>query len=337
MANILFLDTSDVERQRFARLVASRDDWQAIGVSRLTEAIERCQLHPVDLLVTELFLDDTATSTSESLALLEANAVQSSPRPSDPCRILSRLRDEVPTIPVIAVSDRADEQAVAAAFRAGAVDFLPKQFLDTQLIDAIDRALDIAETTRRKTRQAKLIKNWTVRETKRLRLTSDRKQMPLLAQQLVRWGIDANVLTEADDYRVGVALEEALVNAVVHGNLEVSSKLRELDDDAYEKLIALREQMAPYCDRSVRVGFTRTRNEVRYTIADEGPGFDVSKLPDPTSEEALLKPSGRGILMMRAFMDEVSFNEKGNQVTLAKRRLRTERVQPVHQPQLQES
>ena len=59
--------------------------------------------------------------------------------------------------------------------------------------------------------------------------------------------------------------------------------------------------------------------EAVFVVRDEGPGFDPNSLPDPTDPENLLKPSGRGIMLIRTFMDAVSFNEKGNEVTMVKR------------------
>ena len=54
-----------------------------------------------------------------------------------------------------------------------------------------------------------------------------------------------------------------------------------------------------------------------YTVRDEGPGFDPASLPDPTDPANLDRPCGRGLLLMRTFMDNVIFNDKGNEVTLA--------------------
>ena len=54
-------------------------------------------------------------------------------------------------------------------------------------------------------------------------------------------------------------------------------------------------------------------------IRDEGPGFDPHTLPDPTDAENLLKPSGRGVMLIRTFMDMVGFNESGNEITMIKR------------------
>ena len=60
--------------------------------------------------------------------------------------------------------------------------------------------------------------------------------------------------------------------------------------------------------------------EARFTIRDEGPGFDPAMLSNPTQAENLERCSGRGLLLMRMFMDEVTFNSIGNEVTLVKRR-----------------
>ena len=59
---------------------------------------------------------------------------------------------------------------------------------------------------------------------------------------------------------------------------------------------------------------------MRFVIRDDGQGFDPARLPDPTDPELLERTSGRGVFLMRAFMDEVSFNETGNEATLTKRR-----------------
>ena len=124
--------------------------------------------------------------------------------------------------------------------------------------------------------------------------------------------------------RIGVAVEEALSNAMYHGNLELNSKLRENGVEDYYALAAERRTLAPYRDRVVRVTEMLTADEVRITIHDEGPGFDTGKLTpvaeDPSEDAKFVLPSGRGFMLMQAFMDEVSYNAAGNEVTLVKRR-----------------
>jgi serine/threonine-protein kinase RsbW len=91
-----------------------------------------------------------------------------------------------------------------------------------------------------------------------------------------------------------VALDEAFVNAVKHGNKHDRAKI-------------------------VRVGADLTAVEARFTIEDEGEGFDVTAIPDPLDPANLFKTSGRGVLLMYNIMDEVAFNDRGNRLTLVKR------------------
>jgi anti-sigma regulatory factor (Ser/Thr protein kinase) len=120
--------------------------------------------------------------------------------------------------------------------------------------------------------------------------------------------------------RLAIALEEALTNALYHGNLQVSSELRQRDDQAYHKLAAERRELAPYRERCLHVELKVSPSDVTYIVRDEGPGFDPSTLPDPTDPANLEKPSGRGLLLMQTFMDQVYHNDTGNQVTMVKRR-----------------
>ncbi|MBJ42000.1 MAG: hypothetical protein CMJ80_01665 [Planctomycetaceae bacterium] len=119
---------------------------------------------------------------------------------------------------------------------------------------------------------------------------------------------------------VGMALTEALANAIDHGNLELDSTLREETNSSYRELGARRSQEPLYANRRVKVTAYLSSVEIKLVIQDQGPGFDPSKLPDPTDPENLLKASGRGIMLIKTFMDEVTFSPKGNEITMIKRR-----------------
>jgi serine/threonine-protein kinase RsbW len=94
-------------------------------------------------------------------------------------------------------------------------------------------------------------------------------------------------------FAVRLALEEAVVNAIRHGN----------------KLDPEKKLFVSYLVEDARITIS---------VEDEGPGFDLDSVPDPTAEENLEADHGRGILLMRVYMDEVEYNEKGNRVTLTK-------------------
>lgn len=96
-------------------------------------------------------------------------------------------------------------------------------------------------------------------------------------------------------FGIKLAVEEALVNAIKHGN-----------------------RMDPA--RRVRVAYRVSTQRFDILIADEGPGFDPADVPDPTAAENLERPSGRGLMLMRHYMTEVIFDEPGNAVRMWKLR-----------------
>jgi len=97
--------------------------------------------------------------------------------------------------------------------------------------------------------------------------------------------------SEHDIFSVRIAFEESLANALLHGHQ---------GDDL----------------RGIEVSWKIEDQAVEITVTDEGRGYDPNAIPDPTAEENLKIPSGRGLAMMRAFMDDVQVNEKGNEVKM---------------------
>ena len=98
-----------------------------------------------------------------------------------------------------------------------------------------------------------------------------------------------------------VALDEAFVNAVKHGN-------------KYD------------ADKVVRIECEISQKEARFTVEDEGEGFDVNAIPDPLDPENLFKTSGRGVLFIYNIMDEVAYNERGNRLTMVKKAADNEKM-----------
>jgi anti-sigma regulatory factor (Ser/Thr protein kinase) len=119
--------------------------------------------------------------------------------------------------------------------------------------------------------------------------------------------------------RVSIALREALLNAMDHGNLELDSRLREREGSEYHALAEERRRQPPYRDRRVYVQARETPTEAVYVIRDEGKGFDPSGLPDPLDPANLENVSGRGLLLIRTFMSEVRHNATGNEIMLIQR------------------
>jgi anti-sigma regulatory factor (Ser/Thr protein kinase) len=151
-------------------------------------------------------------------------------------------------------------------------------------------------------------------------LENDRALIPPLVAELTENLTFMGLCDEAERMRVTVALGEALDNAMIRGNLQISAEERDRDEKAYQRLIAERREELPYRDRLVYVTAKESRTEAIYIIRDEGPGFDTTRLPDPADPQTIEQMTNRGWLLMKAFMDDVRYNAKGNEITMVKRR-----------------
>jgi anti-sigma regulatory factor (Ser/Thr protein kinase) len=153
----------------------------------------------------------------------------------------------------------------------------------------------------------------------RFLLDNDVSLLPSLIDRLER---EIDRLELCDPRTLGQlrgALHEALTNAILHGNLGLGSALGESDEEEFFRLAVARASQKPYCDRRVHVTARFTHEELTFVIRDEGQGFDPEALPDPTAPENLGQACGRGLLLIRAFMDRVAHNDRGNEITLVKR------------------
>jgi anti-sigma regulatory factor (Ser/Thr protein kinase) len=115
-----------------------------------------------------------------------------------------------------------------------------------------------------------------------------------------------------------MAIDEALVNAMHHGNLEVDSNLRDSDEQQYYDQIRDRRCQEPFCNRKVSVQAQFSEQHVCIQISDDGPGFDPSQVEDPTTDDNVQRIGGRGLFLIRAFMSQVAHNICGNQITMTK-------------------
>jgi anti-sigma regulatory factor (Ser/Thr protein kinase) len=198
----------------------------------------------------------------------------------------------------------------------GAASYSPKAELSHDLLDTVRSVLSASRRKRGHTRLIKCMKESSFA----FELESDVSLIAPLVCLVQEKVTEAELGDDADCLRLGIAFEEALTNAMYHGNLEMNSELRQNDDREYYDLALQRAKQPPYCDRRVFVETRHSSDEVRIVIRDEGPGFDPASLPDPTDPENLERAFGRGMLLITTFMDEVKHNEQGNEITMIKRR-----------------
>lgn len=231
-------------------------------------------------------------------------------------QLIEVVRRDFPRIPLILVAAEGSEDIAAEALQRGAAGYIPKRRLNPDLLRTVQKLLAASSVSRH---NQQLASCWSTSETQFV-LTSSAE---LLAPLVAFYRETMTMLQVADDstlIRVSVALTEALDNALYHGNYELSSELREGDGSRWRELVRRRRDESPYKDRKIFVQSRISRDEARFTIRDEGAGFDPDSLPTSIDPARLERSSGRGILLMKAFLDEVTFDATGSQVILVKRR-----------------
>ena len=233
----------------------------------------------------------------------------------DGLALLAIVKERFPRVPFVILTAFGNEEIAVQAIQGGAASYIPKQIVRSRLAGVVRTVL--TASTRRQIRD-RLTKH-IVRHELEFSLSNHSELVSAVVAELQEIGQASGAFEDQQLTQIGVALEEALMNAMVHGNLEISSELRARDDDSYEQLIQVRQNESPYRERRIQVSCSFSPTEARFVISDEGPGFDIDKVPDPRDPENYLKPSGRGLLLIRSFMDEVSLNESGNSITLLKR------------------
>lgn len=219
-------------------------------------------------------------------------------------------------IPVILMTAHGNEEVAVSALNSGAASYVPKKNLSRDLEETVRTVLSVA--TSKRAEQEILESLASVRlEFELGNETSALRPLIMVMQGHMR---QLGVCGESDIIRISTALQEGLINAIEHGNLELDSKLREQKDNSYQKLGDERRQQEPFGSRKVYVTAEFNREGCRWTIRDEGRGFDPGSLPDPRDPANLQRVSGRGLLLIRTFMDEVQFNDTANEITMFRKR-----------------
>lgn len=225
------------------------------------------------------------------------------------------LRRRHPAIPVVLMTAYGSEDIAVDALKRGAAYYVPKRQLAADLLSTVQNLLAISQSAN----PDRLLRLLQHSEAVFL-LGNDSEVIPDLVSHIQRLLTEVQQFGENTLMRIGIALNEALVNAMFHGNLELSSDLREGDGSRFEELKEERRRLGPYASRQITVTARVSQTEGVIAVRDEGPGFDRSLVPDPTETNNLEKLSGRGLFLIQTFFDEVQFNSRGNEITMIKRR-----------------
>lgn len=243
---------------------------EAVVTGDRDEALSRNDLDQFDLIISDLTEDSEPNDLPES---------QPNGKPEN---------DQHRRRLLTSVNSNAAEPVIVKAFKMVAANFLRQPYNRDELRELVEQTLSYKL---RYVDDPSLLSH--THEKIEFELPSDLALMSGVLQYLLERVAKMGVISP-EGSNLFVALDEAFVNAVKHGNKNDPTKL-------------------------VRVGAELSPKEACFTIEDEGAGFDVQTIPDPRDPANLFKSSGRGVLLIYNIMDEVEYNAQGNRVKMVKR------------------
>jgi len=297
MPRILVVDDAAVDRRLIGGLLERRGDFTVQYAAHGMEALAMMAQFAPDVVLT-----DVTMPVMDGLELVTA------------------MRVHFPSVPVILITAHGSEALAIEALERGAASYVPKSRLAGKLLATIDEVLSTAQASRSHQQLLRCLDEGNFRFT----LDNEPALIDALVDYVQKLIESMGLCDFTARLRVGLALKEALLNAMFHGNLQITREEIEAVQDhliaeSEPSLVELRREQAPYRDRRIHVEVRLSRQEIRMVVRDDGPGFDVSKLPAPGDPAALQGDQGRGLGLIRTFMDEVTFNAAGNEITLVKR------------------
>ncbi len=229
---------------------------------------------------------------------------------------LSEIRDRDQAVPVVIVSSISDPETTEEALSLGATNLIRKPFDHAEIRFVLDRIYRAIEEESGIRDVLDLVEGRATR-------LSFGSEMSLLSKVVAYLGRELQLGYPGFDIpltEIKLALYEALANAFEHGNLEISFEEKSkvlMEVGGIEALVKVRLDDPDMGKRRIHVEADYGPGRVRYTVRDEGRGFDpIAQTKKPLAETTALH--GRGITLIRHYMDDVNWNETGNEVRMDK-------------------
>jgi CheY-like chemotaxis protein/two-component sensor histidine kinase len=287
-----------VDRTLVSGLLGSRSQWTIESTESGQEALAHMEQRAPDVVVTDMQMPEM-----------------------DGLQLVTAIRQRYPGVPVILMTAFGSEALAVEALERGAASYVPKQQLAQKLVNTVEKAVSLGRVERN---YEELVGSITSSEFT-LSLENDAELIDPLVDVVQRLVVGIGFCDVTEQLQIGMALKEALLNALLHGSLELSVDQMQATLEKLRQGEVVRPVHDPrldpaYRDRRIHVAVRLSADEIRFVVRDQGPGFDVARVPQSKDPAALEPGRGRGLAIIRNLMDEVVFNDSGNQITMVKRR-----------------
>ncbi len=300
MPVVLVVDDSEVDRRLVGGLLPKELDWLVEFAENGEQALEKMADSVPDVVITDMMMPVM-----------------------DGMELVTNIHVDFPNVPVILITGHGNEALAVEALNRGATSYVPKPQLSQKLVETVEQVLALSRADRSYVRLIECLENTHYTFS----LDNDPAPIAPLVDLIQQMLTGIRFCDSTERMHVGVALEETLLNALLHGNLELEKA------DAHEARKLLRQgivancikgraSVAPYGDRRTLVDVDLTLDAATFKVCDQGPGFDTSRIPQKSDPSTLHNDQSRGMVLVQNFMDEVQYNEKGNEVTMVMRAIR---------------
>jgi ActR/RegA family two-component response regulator/anti-sigma regulatory factor (Ser/Thr protein kinase) len=235
----------------------------------------------------------------------------------EPIQFIEKTKKSRAHTQFIVITDKATVENAVTALRNGALDFLKKPFEIDDIARIVEKFFSLTAN-----READYdIYSSIIEEYRTFELPTDFSIISTFMSEIMHIVSRFAGIDRKTTLTIRLSLYEMLVNAMEHGNLEINYEMKKnlleevLD---YQRYLQDRANTEEFKSRKVLVSYKYDAKSISFTITDEGQGFDVSRVPNPHASENLERLNGRGIFISRVNMTQVTYNDKGNSVTLYK-------------------
>ena len=297
MPIILVVDDSETDRTLIGGLLKCKLDWI---VQYASDGAEACEL------VGQIFPDVVVTDLQMPVM--------------DGIELCAQVKREHPHVPILLTTGVGSEALAVDALKAGAASYVPKNRLADSLVETVEQVLAISGRQRIKA----CLLTHSMESRYRFKLNNDQNlilaTVDFLTMEMEAMGIGGG----AEQRQASIALEEAMLNAMFHGNLElngdqVQQARRAFHDGEVFKEVDARAPTKPFCDRRLFVTLELSKQKVVMKVRDEGRGFDCKGHLENAGQLKQFSgsgESGRGLTLIKSFSDEVQFDQAGNAILM---------------------
>lgn len=237
----------------------------------------------------------------------------------DGFEVIHKVKATQPRLPVVLMTGQASVEYAIRAMRMGASNLFMKPIAIRDMVQCVFHLVDL----HRDFRLADQGLRGLVNERRHFLVRSDELEVPSLVRNLTDRLVPMGFASLSNLDVIAMAIHEALVNSLEHGNLELQSDLKGdllASEDPYARLRTERMADPRFAERLIEVRLAMDTERFELEISDEGRGFDTRGVTPRPRESEMCSHCGRGLPLILLVMDEVHFNEKGNQIRMVLRR-----------------